>query len=58
MQTVNQIRNSLRRKEVAAVTAKRKGMQTTYGNLMLEITELKRKLNQMSMGGQGTRNFS
>ncbi len=57
MQTLNQLQNSLKRKEIAAVNAREKGMHTTYGNLMIEITELKRKLSQMTMGGQGARNF-
>jgi uncharacterized alpha-E superfamily protein len=49
---LEKIQKSLRSKEKQAQEAKEKGMHTSYGNLMAEITELKRKLRQHQMGGK------
>lgn len=49
---LERIQKSLRNKEKQAQEAKEKGMLTSYGNLMEEITELKRKLRQHQMGGK------
>lgn len=49
---LEKIQKALRSKEKKAQEAKEKGMQTSYGLLMEEITELKRKLRKHQMGGK------
>jgi hypothetical protein len=49
---MKKIQMQLRKKEYQARDAKEKGMHTTYGNLMLEINELKKEVRKMSMGGR------
>jgi len=49
---LERIQRSLKNKERQAMEAKEKGMHTSYGNLMQEISELKRKLRQHQMGGK------
>ncbi len=49
---LERIQKSLRNKEKQAMEAKEKGMHTSYGNLMAEISELRRKLRQHQMGGK------
>lgn len=49
-ETMGRLVKSLKRKELQAVRAKNRGMHSTYGNLMSEITELKRKVRKCQMG--------
>ena len=49
---MKRIQMKLKQKETQARDAKEKGMHTTYGNLMLEISELKKEVRKMSMGGK------
>jgi len=42
----------LKRKEIEAQSAKQRGMQTTYGNLLLEINIVKTKLKKFNMGSK------
>ncbi|NLV68925.1 MAG: hypothetical protein GXY14_14745 [Spirochaetes bacterium] len=49
---LERIQKSLRNKEKKAQEAKEKGMHTSYGILMEEITELKRKLRKHQMGSK------
>ncbi len=42
----------LKRKEAQAQSAKEKGMKSTYGNLLLEISLVKKQLRQFSMGSK------
>ena len=44
------LETSIKRKEAQAKIAKQKGMQTTFGNLMDEISQLKVKLKKLQMG--------
>ena len=46
------LEQSLKRKEILAAEAKKKGMHSRYGNLLMEISELKRQVRKMSMGGR------
>ena len=46
----DRIEISIKRKEAQAKIAKQKGMQTTFGNLMDEISQLKTKLKKLQMG--------
>jgi len=43
---------SLRKKEMEANDAKCKGLNTAYGNLLLEINLIKHKMKKMQMGGK------
>jgi hypothetical protein len=43
---------SLKRKEQEAQLAREKGMHTTFGNRVAEISELKRQITKLSMGGR------
>lgn len=47
---MKQLEIILKKKEFQARDAKEKGMRTTYGNLLLEISELKKEKRKMSMG--------
>lgn len=47
---MRKLESQLKKKETQAIYAKKKGMNTTYGNLLLEISELKREVRKMSMG--------
>lgn len=58
MLSLESLEKSLRRKELEAKKAKAKGMHTTYGNRMAEIIELKRKIDQRTMGSLGSKNFT
>jgi len=53
-----QLENKLRRKEVEASKAKEKGMQTTYKNLLSEISVLKSELVREDMGLPSRDRFS
>ncbi len=46
------LETSLKRKEVEAVQAKKKGMHTTYGNRMMEILEIKKQISKINMGSR------
>jgi len=47
---LRRLQMSLQKKERAALTAKQKGMHSTFGNLMSEICELKRQVRKCQMG--------
>ncbi len=42
----------LKKKEIEAEDAKKKGMSATYGNLLLEINLVKTKLKKFNMGSR------
>ena len=42
----------LKKKEIEAEEAKRKGMKAAYGNLLLEIDIVKSKLKKINMGSR------
>jgi hypothetical protein len=42
----------LKKKEIEAEDAKKKGMISTYGNLLLEINLVKTKLKKFNMGSR------
>lgn len=42
----------LKKKEIEAEDAKKKGMNSTYGNLLLEINLVKTKLKKFNMGSR------
>ncbi|MDY6970035.1 MAG: hypothetical protein SVR08_15455 [Spirochaetota bacterium] len=58
MKSIEDLKESLRHKEVQAKNAKKNGMHTTYSNLLSEISDLKRKIDQKTMGSQSDRNFT
>lgn len=47
---MSKLEQSIKRKQIQAKDAQKNGMHTTFGNLMSEISELKRQLRQMHMG--------
>lgn len=49
-QQIYRLESTLRRKEQEAQLAREKGMHTTYGNRVAEISELKRKIRKLDMG--------
>ncbi len=46
----NRIENAIRKKERLAHEAKAKGMHTTYGNYLMEISVLRAELQKVSSG--------
>ncbi len=47
---MRRLQASLQKKEKEARVAREKGMHSTFGNLMCEISELKRKVRKCQMG--------
>lgn len=49
-ENLEKLQISLKRKEAEAMEAKEKGLNTSYGNIMLEINLLKTKIKKHQMG--------
>lgn len=51
VETLEQLEQILKKKQIEATKAKEKGLVTIYGNLVLEISILKQKIKKFQMGG-------
>ncbi|PKL18586.1 MAG: hypothetical protein CVV49_05190 [Spirochaetae bacterium HGW-Spirochaetae-5] len=51
-ESLEKLEKSLKKKEMEATEAKTKGLNTAYGNLLLEINLIKSKMKKMQMGSR------
>jgi hypothetical protein len=51
-ESLEKLEKSLKKKEMEATDAKTKGLNTAYGNLLLEINLIKSKMKKMQMGSR------
>jgi hypothetical protein len=52
LEQLEKLEQSLKRKQIEALEAKDKGLNTVYGNIVLEIAILKQKIKKFQMGGK------
>jgi hypothetical protein len=52
VESLEKLELSLKKKEMEAMEAKDKGLNTSYGNLLLEINLIKTKMKKFQMGGR------
>jgi hypothetical protein len=51
-ESLEKLEKTLKKKEMEALTAKDKGLNTAYGNLLLEINLIKTKMKKFQMGSR------
>ena len=52
VESLETLQKSLKKKEMEADNAKNKGLNTAYGNLLLEIKLIKTKIKKYQMGSR------